>query len=243
MNNKEEIRELPWYVSDSEPTPQIIRKIVVKFPFYVSIRPEISCYDATFYRCRDIVKTYFTQAKSSKMQQIAEEAWKLVDQLVSLFEMGKNLDFNRWNVLNSKWGTVIRKLDMCVSSGEQQEQPAGTGQDTTSDKEEKADINIHISGGIQAENVQIGNHSSIQKQPRAEDKNEGRAKIGWLFKKITGWIFKKTSHFICAIIVAVFVTVVATVVVDILADFGWLETIKAFIYNKPCLSENHFVSR
>ncbi len=127
MNNKEESRELPWYIGAPEPTPQIIRKIVVKFPFYVSIRPEISCYYATFYKCRDIVKAYFTQAKSSKMQQIAEEAWKLVDQLVSLFEMGKNLDLNCWNVLNSKWDTVIRKFDMCMVSGEQQEKPAETG--------------------------------------------------------------------------------------------------------------------
>jgi len=42
-------------------------------------------------------------------------------------------------------------------------------------KEEKADVNIHIQGGIQAENVQIGNHASIQKQPKTE-KNKGKVK-------------------------------------------------------------------
>jgi len=128
MNNEKRIRELPWYTGDPEPTTQITEKMVARFPSYALNRPEISCYYATFYKCRDIVKDYFTervkQAKSSKMQQIAEEAWKLVGQFVGLFEMGKNLDFNRWNVLNSKWDTVIRKLDMCVSSGEQYEKPA-----------------------------------------------------------------------------------------------------------------------
>lgn len=130
MNNKEESRELPWYVSDSEPTPQIAEKMVKKFPSYALHKPEISCYYATFYKCRDIVKDYFTErvkkAKGSKMQQIAEEAWKLVGQFVGLFEMGENQDLSRWNVLNDKWNTVIQKFKMHVNSGEQQEKPTET---------------------------------------------------------------------------------------------------------------------
>lgn len=135
MNNKEEIRELPWYVGDPKPTLQIIEKMVARFPSYALNRPEISCYYATFYKCRDIVKDYFTervkQAKTSKMQQIAEEAWKLVNQFVGLFEMGENQDLSRWNVLNDKWGTVIRKFKMYMSSGKQQEKPAETGGNAT----------------------------------------------------------------------------------------------------------------
>lgn len=141
MNNKEEIRELPWYVGDPEPTPQITEKMVARFPSYALHRPEISCYYATFYKCRDIVKDYFTervkQAKSSKMQQIAEEAWKLVGQFVGLFEMGENQDLSRWNVLNDKWDTVIRRFYKCMSSGKQQEKPAEKERNAISAKPER----------------------------------------------------------------------------------------------------------
>jgi len=44
-------------------------------------------------------------------------------------------------------------------------------------------------------------------------------------------IVKKTLNFICAVIVAVVVAVIAAIVAEIFGEFGWLEQIKAFIYN------------
>lgn len=69
------------------------------------------------------------------------------------------------------------------------------------------------------------------KQPAETKPDTTRAKCWRLVRKITGWIFKKTSHFIFAIFVAVVVAVIAAIVVDVLADFGWLERIKSFIYD------------
>jgi len=50
-------------------------------------------------------------------------------------------------------------------------------------------------------------------------------------KKITGWIFKKTWRLIVAIIVALIAGLIVAVLIDIFADLGWLDRIKAFIYN------------
>lgn len=50
-------------------------------------------------------------------------------------------------------------------------------------------------------------------------------------KRIIGWILKKTWHFVVTIIGAIVVGIIVTVVIDILGDFGWIEQIKAFIYN------------
>ena len=61
-------------------------------------------------------------------------------------------------------------------------------------------------------------------------KNVTTTKRRW-YKKVIGWILKKTSHLILTVIVAIFATVVAAIVVDIFADFGWLQSIKAFIYS------------
>lgn len=223
MNNKEEIRELPWYIGDPEPTPQITEKIVTRFPFYAINRPEISSYYETFYKCRSIVKDYFTerakQAKSSKMQQIAEEAWKLVSQFVGLFEMGKNQDLSRWNVLNDKWNTVIQKFKIYISSGEQQEKPAETERNATTEKI----INIEnfrgiLADDIQAEIVQTGDHSSIHKQTIAGEKKKG--------------IIRKILKIIVKVISAIVIGIIVAIVIDILGDFGWLQSIKEFIYNE-----------
>ena len=57
--------------------------------------------------------------------------------------------------------------------------PAEPEQNTTSAKEEKANINIQnfrgVLGDVQAANVQTGNHASIHEQPKAENK-KGKVK-------------------------------------------------------------------
>ncbi|MHC4173447.1 MAG: hypothetical protein ACYTBX_01740 [Planctomycetota bacterium] len=68
-------------------------------------------------------------------------------------------------------------------------------------------------------------------EPAETGQDTTRAKCWRIVKKRSGWIFKKTSHFIFAIIVAVVIAVIAAIVVDALADFGWLERIKDFIYD------------
>jgi len=44
-------------------------------------------------------------------------------------------------------------------------------------------------------------------------------------------IVKKTSHLIYTIIVGVIVGLIVAILIDIFGEFGWLERIKAFIYN------------
>ncbi len=123
-------------------------------------------------------------------------------------------------LIKAALSTVETETDLAKS-------PAETEQNTTPAKEEKANINIQnfrgVLGDVQAENVQTGDHASIHKQPKAENKNEERAK-----SSIIGWIFKKTSHLICAIVVAVIATIIATIMIDIFADFGWIKRIKEF---------------
>lgn len=70
-----------------------------------------------------------------------------------------------------------------------------------------------VLGDIQAENVQTGDYSSIHKQPITAERKRG--------------IIKKILKIVGAIVVAV----IAAIVVDIFADFGWLQSIKEFIYN------------
>lgn len=66
--------------------------------------------------------------------------------------------------------------------------------------------------------------------PAEIGRNTTPAKPG-MFKRISGWIFKKTWHVIVAIIVAIIGSLIAAILLDIFGDFGWLERIKAFIYN------------
>jgi len=86
--------------------------------------------------------------------------------------------------------------------------PAGTGQN----------INIQNFTGIlgsvqQAENLQIGDNSSIQKGVRAEDKKKG------ILKRILGYIG------------TIIIGIIAAVITDILGDFGCIKQIKIIIHN------------
>lgn len=49
-------------------------------------------------------------------------------------------------------------------------------------------------------------------------------------KQIISWICKKTSHIVYVVIAFFVTTIFAAILVDIFADFGWLHSIKAFIY-------------
>jgi hypothetical protein len=71
-------------------------------------------------------------------------------------------------------------------------------------------------GDIQAENLQIGS-GSIHKQQVTDEKKKG--------------IIGKLLKIIASIIGAIVVSVIAAIVVDIFTDFGWLQSIKEFIYN------------
>ena len=68
---------------------------------------------------------------------------------------------------------------------------------------------------------------TVETQKQAETERKiAPAKRCWI-KKIAGCIFKKTRHFIGAISVSLIVAVL----IAIFGEFGWLERIKAFIYN------------
>jgi hypothetical protein len=82
---------------------------------------------------------------------------------------------------------------------------------------EKAGVNIHISGGIQAENVQIANRASIRQELRTQ--NEATKRTMWericrLVKKVPRWIYGLII-FLAALL-------------PVLYYFDLLERIKAF---------------
>ncbi|MBW8039451.1 MAG: biotin transporter BioY [Planctomycetes bacterium] len=72
--------------------------------------------------------------------------------------------------------------------------------------------------------------SGSSKKPAGAEGNNAPDKCQ-IIKRITGWIFKKTSHFIWTLIVSIIAGLIVAVLVDIFGEFGWLERIKAFIYN------------
>jgi hypothetical protein len=76
---------------------------------------------------------------------------------------------------------------------------------------------LGVLGNVQAKNVQTGDHSSIHKQPTAEEKKKS---IIWKILKV-----------IVKIIGAIVIGVIVAVVIDILGDFGWLQSIKASIHH------------
>ncbi len=76
---------------------------------------------------------------------------------------------------------------------------------------------LNVLRDVQAENMQTGDYSSIQKQPTAVEKK----------KSIVGKILK----IIVKVIGAIIVGIIVAVVIDILGDFGWLQSIKELIYN------------
>lgn len=110
----------------------------------------------------------------------------------------------RWmKLVLTAWAKLEAEKDL------ESEKPAKTEQDTTRAKEEKAAINVHISGDVQAENLQIGDYASIHKQAKTEKKNKGTVKR---LLKIIGAVI----GFLAALL-------------GIFHYLGWLEPIKAFI--------------
>ncbi len=69
------------------------------------------------------------------------------------------------------------------------------------------------------------------KEPAKAKPDSNRVKCWRILKKITGWLFKKTFYLIGAIIVTIIGGLIVAVLIDIFGDFGWLERIKAVIYN------------
>jgi uncharacterized membrane protein YraQ (UPF0718 family) len=83
--------------------------------------------------------------------------------------------------------------------------------------EQKAAINVHISGDVKAEKIQIGHDATIQEQTITEEKKKG---IIWKVLKV-----------IVKIIGAIVIGIIVAVVINILGDFGWIGKIKIIIYN------------
>lgn len=103
---------------------------------------------------------------------------------------------------------------------EKEQKPTETEADTTPAKgeKEKANLNINISGGIQAENVQIGNHASIHKEAKANEREKRKLWIiYWLLKKIPHWIYVLILFF--------------AALLGIFSYLGWLGPIRTFINN------------
>ena len=103
------------------------------------------------------------------------------------------------SILGAKKGEIIHELECIRETLEyrlkQRAEAPQTEQTTTpaKDAKEKATINVRISGGIQAENVQIGNHASIQKQRKAEEQNKSPLirllqLFGWLWTQVK-WLW------------------------------------------------------
>jgi len=144
-----------------------------------------------------------------KVSEITEEAFRLIDRFISIVDR-HNEDTYSWLEFISQWDTLVRKLNMCVVSGEQQEQPAKTGQNAAPAKIINIENFKGVLGDVQAENVQTGDHASINKQPKPE-KNKGKVKkILWVISAIIGTLAALLTS---------------------LHYLGWLEPVKAFIYN------------
>jgi hypothetical protein len=220
----DENRKWPWDWQNKALTETVSAKIVKNLALYandaVYRKPEevgmSNSLDEGFLHYCYCVKDYFIKAVEKvlkhfkpKVSEIAEEAFRLIDRLVSIVEH-HNENTCSWLELISQWDTLVRKFDMCMSSDEQQEQPAETGQDATPAKEKNQapviiqNFNKCLLGDVQAENVQTGYHASIYKQRKVEKKG--------IVKKLL-----RIVGFLAAML-------------TILHYFGWLGAIKAFIY-------------
>ena len=236
-------RKWPWNWRNEAVTETASAKIVKNLPLYAR-----DVYDAEYriytsglpksYNLREgfdqycrVVKDHLRQQCEKAPISLRQQAYQICDEAFELIEFLKKTTLpqvyppvitseppppDSFNVAD-RWDILMRKLDMCVSSGEQQEKPAETGGNAITAKI----INIGnfkgVLGDIQAENVQTGDYSSIHKQPITVEKKRG----------IIGKILKVIVKIIGAIIVGIIVTVVT----DILGNFGWLQSIKEFIYN------------
>lgn len=74
-------------------------------------------------------------------------------------------------------------------------------------------------------------HELSQVPAEAEQNTPPAKQWRKVIKNITGWIFKKTSHFIGTLIVTIIGGLIVAILIDIFGDFGWLQSIKEFIYN------------
>lgn len=95
---------------------------------------------------------------------------------------------------------------------EKGEKPAETEQEATPLPINIKNSNVILGDVHQGGNLQVGNHTQIQEISTREEKNKG--------------ILKKSLKIVGVIIVSI----IAAVVTDILGDFGWIESIKGFIY-------------
>jgi hypothetical protein len=129
------------------------------------------------------------------------------------------VDYLDDSILKNKKGKVVDELQCIKAKLEyQNEKPAETGQNATPAKT----INIKnfkgiLADDVQAEIVQTGDHSSTHKQTITGEKKEG--------------IIRKILKIIVKVIGAIVIGIIVAIVIDILGDFGWLQSIKEFIYS------------
>lgn len=238
----DENRKWPWDWKNEALTETALTKIrenlssyandaVYREPEEVGMTDDLN---GTFYIYCQVVKEDFQQAVKKAtavsvkqgLTAIANEAFELVDLLVEWVEKQirrREGDFNMrylpidypcsYTQISTRWGTVVRKFNMCKISGEQQEKSAETWGNATSAKI----INIEnfrgiLADDVQAEIVQTGDHSSIHKQPTTREKRKGiLIRILKIIGAIVGFL---AALFTCLGYL-----------------FGWLGPIKAFIYN------------
>jgi hypothetical protein len=152
---------------------------------------------------------------------LTEKELSVIEQTVGSYDMDvigaflmEHYHFTRTELNDRTWYQILHNLRSFLGLKQRRikELQADLASTKPAEKEQKAPINVHMEN-VQAKNLQIGHDASIHEQQITEEKKKG--------------IFIRLLKVIGAIVVAV----IAAIVVDIFADFGWLQSIKAFIYN------------
>jgi hypothetical protein len=169
----------------------------------------------------------FTFKELSEFAKKNRKALKPAEQWLNEFD--GNID-DAWNVARNSthidWRKIVLVVEWTLDGGvECLLNTILSGRYTT-----REHPNIYLIRNALEEGRKAVADEKLKNNLASTDQNAAPAKH-WGIKRITGWIFRKASHFILTVIVAIFVAVIAAIAVDIFADFGWLQSIKAFIYS------------
>lgn len=142
---KKEDQGLPWYSDEPAPTAEVVEEIVDRFHTYALLgkpgsenKEEFDRLGLTFKHCTGLVKKYFNdQAKqidTEEARDIASEALELVDEFEGWFY--PRGQFTKQNAISymkifKRWKNVSRRFNMCMNSGNQEEERAETKLDIT----------------------------------------------------------------------------------------------------------------
>jgi hypothetical protein len=137
-NRGEEMTDWPWNPETEKLTQLVLRKIAENLPSYASDAID-SCLRAGderdllnyfFIYCYVVKDEYFEAtvrslrgSVRSEARKFAEEAFDLIDLLIQWVNTQSKASTAWPPNIYARWDTVVRKFDICVSSGEQQELP------------------------------------------------------------------------------------------------------------------------